>query len=127
MAGGHSWSYCVCLQSYWYHSEYYKSLNMKTRNFLDYPYMSLPDIDEDRWSDLEDKLEKKIYDEVDKQEKASTMTPRQEIMLTRAKAHIVDMRNILDDVMYRSDPLDDKTFFKIREAYDLICKANDKL
>ena len=55
------------------------------------------------------------------------MTPRQEIMVSRVRALIADTRNILDDIMYRSDPLDDKTFFKIREAYDLICKANDKL
>ena len=55
------------------------------------------------------------------------MTPRQEIMLNRARALIEDARSVLDDVMYRSDPLSEKEFSKVREAYDLICKANDKL
>ncbi len=55
------------------------------------------------------------------------MTPRQEIMHNRAVALLSDARDILDDIMYRSDPLTDGEFGKIREAYDLICKANDKL
>ncbi len=55
------------------------------------------------------------------------MTPRQEIMLNRVRALIADARSVLDDVMYRSDPLTNEEFSKIRESYDLICKANDKL
>ena len=55
------------------------------------------------------------------------MTPRQEIMLNRVKALISDTRDVLDDIMYRSDSLPQSEFSKIREAYDLICKANDKL
>ena len=55
------------------------------------------------------------------------MTPRQEIMLIKVEALIADARSVLDDVMYRSDPLPDKEFKKIREAYDLICSANDLL
>lgn len=55
------------------------------------------------------------------------MTPRQEIMLNRVRALIADTRSVLDDVMYHSDPLSDIEFSKVREAYDLICKANDKL
>ena len=55
------------------------------------------------------------------------MTPRQEIMLNRARALIADTRNVLDNVMYRTDPLTDKELSRIRESYDLICKANDKL
>ena len=55
------------------------------------------------------------------------MTPRQEIMLSKARALIADTRSVLDGVMYYSDPLPDTEFSKVREAYDLICKANDKL
>ena len=55
------------------------------------------------------------------------MTPRQEIMLDRVRALIADTRSVLDDIMYRSDPLEDREFSKVREAYDLVCKANDKL
>lgn len=55
------------------------------------------------------------------------MTPRQEIMLNRVRALIADIRNVLDDIMYRSDALPQDEFSKIRQAYDLICKANDKL
>ena len=55
------------------------------------------------------------------------MTPRQEIMLSRVKALIADTRSVLDDIMYRSDPLSDDEYNKIRDAYDFICNANDKL
>ena len=55
------------------------------------------------------------------------MTARQEAMLNKVRTLIVSTRVILDDIMYRSDPLDDAEFSRIREAYDLICKANDKL
>ena len=55
------------------------------------------------------------------------MTPKQEIMLNKVRILITDTRNILDDMMYRFDPLTDMEFSRIREAYDLICKANDKL
>lgn len=55
------------------------------------------------------------------------MTPRQEIYLTKVRALIADARTLLDDVMYHGDPLPENEFRKIREAYDLICKANDKL
>ena len=48
-------------------------------------------------------------------------------MLNKVREEIETMRNQLDWVMYRSEPLPDKEFKKIREAYDLICQANDKL
>ena len=55
------------------------------------------------------------------------MTPVQENMLNKVREGIDTMRNQLDWVMYRSEPLSDKEFKRIRKAYDLICKANDKL
>jgi len=50
---------------------------------------------------------------------------RQAIAKTREK--INEIRNLLDDVMYRSEPIDDVTYMKIRESYDLICQAGDML
>lgn len=58
------------------------------------------------------------------------MTFKQEIAITKAKEKIEEIRHLLDDAMYNNPPseaLDDKTFFKVREAYELICQANDKL
>lgn len=55
------------------------------------------------------------------------MTHRQKQILYSAKNKIAEVRQWLDDIMYRTDPLDDEEFKKIRDAYDLICKANDKL
>jgi hypothetical protein len=51
------------------------------------------------------------------------MTPVQENMLNKVREEIQVMRNQLDWVMYRSEPLSNKEFNKIREAYDLVCKA----
>lgn len=55
------------------------------------------------------------------------MTSRQEYILSKAKEKIQELRSLLDDVMYRTDPLSDSEHNKVWEAYDLICKANDKL
>ena len=55
------------------------------------------------------------------------MTNRQERALQTVRAKIRDIRGLLDGVMYYSDPLTDDEFKKVREAYDLVCKANDKL
>ena len=56
------------------------------------------------------------------------MARRQEILLQKSREAITDLRNLLDDLMYNAaDPIDDKSFTRIREAYDLICQANDKL
>ena len=55
------------------------------------------------------------------------MTARQEAMMNKVRTLIVSTRVVLDDIMYRSDPLDDAEFSRIRETYDLICEANDKL
>ena len=55
------------------------------------------------------------------------MTDRQQYILRKAKENISELRNKLDDIMYRTDLLPDNEYKKIREAYDLICKANDML
>ena len=55
------------------------------------------------------------------------MTTRQEMALSQARVKISEIRQLLDDVMYYSDPLTEGEFKKVREAYDFICKANDKL
>ena len=55
------------------------------------------------------------------------MTSRQQYIMTKVQEKIHELRVMLDDVMYRSDPLPDNEYKKIREGYDLICQANDKL
>lgn len=55
------------------------------------------------------------------------MTPVQENILNKVREEIETMREQLDWVMYRSEPLTDREFKKIRKAYDLVCKANDNL
>lgn len=43
-------------------------------------------------------------------------------------ADIAKIRNDLDFLMYNPNfKVEEKEFSKLREAYDLICKANDKL
>lgn len=48
-------------------------------------------------------------------------------MLGKVQEKIKELRVLLDDVMYRTEPLSDAEHNKVRESYDLICKANDKL
>ena len=55
------------------------------------------------------------------------MTLEQERVLNKVREEIKGMRIQLDWVMYYSDSLPEKEFKKIRDAYDLICKANDSL
>lgn len=55
------------------------------------------------------------------------MTARQEYILRKAQEKINELRNMLNDVMCHTDPLSDDEHKKVRESYDLICKANDKL
>ena len=55
------------------------------------------------------------------------MAPRQQYIMTKVEEKIRELRVMLDDVMYRSDPLPDNEYKKIRKGYDLICQANDKL
>ncbi len=55
------------------------------------------------------------------------MTSRQEYIMTKVQEKIHELRVMLDDVMYRSDPLPDNEYEKIREGYELICQANDIL
>ena len=55
------------------------------------------------------------------------MTVRQINAVEQARGKIREIRELLDGVMYSSDPLTDAEFKKVREAYDLVCKANDRL
>lgn len=55
------------------------------------------------------------------------MTARQQFIMTKVQEQISTIRAMLDDVMYRSTPLPDNEYKKIREGYELICQANDKL
>ena len=56
------------------------------------------------------------------------MTRKQQIIIDKAHEKIRDLRNLLDDLMYNAaDPIDDALYPRIREAYDLVCQANDKL
>ncbi len=55
------------------------------------------------------------------------MTLVQENMLNKVREGIDTIRNQLDWVMYRSEPLSDREFKRIREAYEYLCKVNDKL
>ena len=55
------------------------------------------------------------------------MTPRQKNAINAAREHIKEIRVLLDGVMYYTDPLNDSEFKSIREAYDYVCQAADKL
>lgn len=56
------------------------------------------------------------------------MTRKQQIIIQKAHEKISELRSLLDDLMYNtSEPIDDAIYPRIREAYDLICQANDKL
>lgn len=56
------------------------------------------------------------------------MTQQQQNELRKAKNKIGEIREILDNVMYRMMPtISDDDYDKIREVYDLLCVANDKL
>jgi hypothetical protein len=55
------------------------------------------------------------------------MTFRQQRNLQIVRENVKEIRLLLDDVMYHMDPLTEEEHKKIRECYDLICKANDKI
>ena len=55
------------------------------------------------------------------------MTNRQEYILEKVREQIRNARMMLDDVLYRTDDLDEDERKKIRGAYDDLCSANDKL
>jgi len=55
------------------------------------------------------------------------MTSRQQYIMTKVQENINSLRAMLDDVMYHKEPLPENEQKKIREGYDLICQANDKL
>lgn len=55
------------------------------------------------------------------------MTYEQEKQIAKVRQGIAIAREILDSVMYYSDPINDNEHEKLREAYNLLCEANDKL
>ena len=55
------------------------------------------------------------------------MTNRQQIIMSKVQEKIKELRRMLDDVMYCSEPLQPDEYKKIRAGYDKICEANDKL
>lgn len=56
------------------------------------------------------------------------MTTEQHILINGAIEAIRLARQRLDEAMYHLEPkMTDKEFKKVRDAYNLICKANDKL
>ena len=56
------------------------------------------------------------------------MTSKQISFINQAKESIKQARQWLDMAMFFSgDEMPDNEFKKIREAYNLVCQANDKL
>lgn len=55
------------------------------------------------------------------------MTHEQQYEVGRVRGMIEGCRSILDELMYGNDPVNDEEYEQLREAYDLLCKANDKL
>ena len=55
------------------------------------------------------------------------MTARQKYIIWKVLEQIDTIRCMLDDVMYRTDKLSEEEHKRIREAYDLICQAKDRL
>ena len=58
------------------------------------------------------------------------MTTEQAIIIDKARRQLHTVRQMLDDVMYRiewRDKLSESEFSRIRQAYDLLCQANDRL
>ena len=56
------------------------------------------------------------------------MTAIQYVQINEVRDHIKAIRGILDDIMFdRYEPVTDAECARLRECYDLICKANDAL
>jgi len=57
-----------------------------------------------------------------------TMTPKQHMCINEAIKCLQNARQWLDQAMYYSGELmPEKEFKNVRESYDLICEANNKL
>lgn len=54
------------------------------------------------------------------------MTPL-ETQKQQVRGMIYNLREKLDDIMYGEENIPEEEYKKLRECYDLICKANDKL
>ena len=55
------------------------------------------------------------------------MTIEQDAQLRNVRDKIKKVRDNLDRIMYCSTPLSDEEYSRLREGYDLLCQANDKL
>lgn len=55
------------------------------------------------------------------------MTINQINAIEQARGKIREIRELLDGVMYYSEPITKEEYKRVREAYDLVCKANDAL
>ena len=47
--------------------------------------------------------------------------------ISKVKENIVEIRQMLDEIMYCGRPIADKDFKHLRSAYDKVCEANDEL
>ena len=57
----------------------------------------------------------------------SDMTNNQKNLLGDIRKQINSARRDLDNLMYCSEPLADEDFEKVRQGYELLCQAADKL
>ena len=56
------------------------------------------------------------------------MTQEQQNNIFLATRKIQEARSYLDTAMYYTgEPMEESEFQKVREAYDLLCRASDKL
>ena len=55
------------------------------------------------------------------------MTYEQQYKVSQVRDSLDAAREILDELMYGVQPVSKSEFTKLREAYDLLCKANDLL
>ena len=55
------------------------------------------------------------------------MNYEQQHEVDRVRGMIEGCRSILDELMYGNDPVNDEEYEQLREVYDLLCQANDKL
>ena len=55
------------------------------------------------------------------------MTNEQQHKVSQVREVITVAREILDSIMYGSDPISNVEHEKLREAYDLLCKTNDTM
>lgn len=55
------------------------------------------------------------------------MTYEQQYKVSQVRDSLDAAREILDSIMYGVQPVSKSEYTKLRDAYDLLCKANDLL